>query len=180
MDLTEVEKAKLKDAVEIILKNGNELAKSNRTFIRWMTTSSLAIFAFFMTVMLQVRLEMDPPLKSVAIAAFVFLLCCILTGFYARLRFELKDWFSKITGVTMSSATLVETAVNQTEETDHLSDNERENAKQSLNEFTENIKLVETKLAKINPAKIMIIQMLLLTLSVCTISLYFFYYLFVF
>jgi hypothetical protein len=180
MELTGTEIEKGAKAIDAILSDGHEFAKSNRNFIRWMTTSSLAILAFFMTVLLQIRVKTELPIKPVAITAFALLLLSLLTGFYARFRFEAKDWFSKLTAMVTSSATILHIALDQSQKTQHLTAEEARLAAQGLNDFTGKIELARTQLSKVNPARIIIIQGISLLLGICAISFYVFYYLFMF
>lgn len=180
MDFTDAQKEKATKAIGAMLSDGYEFAKSNRNFMRWMTTSSLAILAFFMTVLLQVRMKTALPLKPVAITAFALLLLSILTGLYGRLRFELKEWFSKVTGMVKPTATILRMVLEQSQETENLTAEEAKPLVQSLDDFTGKIELARTQLSKINPARIIIIQGISLFLGICAISFYVFYYLFMF
>jgi hypothetical protein len=179
MDFTDAQKEKAAKAIGAMLSDGYEFAKSNRNFIRWMTTSSLAILAFFMTVLLQVRLKTEIPLKPLAITAFALLFLSILTGFYARLRFELKDWFSKATGMFMSTATILRMVLDQSQKTQDLTAEEAKPVVQNLDDLSSKIELARTQLSKVNPARIIIIQGTSLVLGICAISFYVFYYLFI-
>jgi hypothetical protein len=180
MDLTDIEKEKIRTTIDTMLTDGYEFAKSNRNFIRWMATSSLAVLAFFLTVLLQMKAKMELPLKPVAITAFALLLFCILTGFYARYRFEAKDWFSKVTGMWTSFITIIRIALDHGEKTQLVPTEEAKLLTQGLDDFINKMNLAQTEVFKINPARIMLMQGLSLALGICAISFYIFYYLFIF
>lgn len=177
--ITEAEKEHLKKAVDNMFDAGVEFAESNRNFVRWMTTSTFAVLGFYLTILFQIKSKMDIPLPKVAAASFALLLIGILTGIYARFRFEVKDWFGKMTEIMHSSFNFLQFAINKNP-TEAFSPEIIRSANQSLEEVKKKISDAETILSKIQLVRIMLIQVISLSLGTCAVSCYIFYYLFIF
>jgi hypothetical protein len=111
---TDAEKESIKKAMETMLKSSYELAHTNRKFISWMTTMASAALGFFLTILLQMKSKMALPIQPVAILSLALFLVCILSGFYARFRFEVKDWFQKITDIVDSVFMIIYAALDKT------------------------------------------------------------------
>ncbi len=176
--VTEEEKEQLSKTIDDIYNAGIEFAKRNRSFIRWMTTSSFAILGFYITILFQIKSKMNIPLPKIAAVSFILLLICILTGIYARFRFEFKDWFGKMTEMLHSTFDLIQYAINKNSQ-EKLTPEFIGSANQSLKDVKNKINDAQTILSKIQLVRIMMIQVISLCLGTCMVSFYIFYYLFI-
>lgn len=178
INITDVEKEHLRNTIDSIYDNVIGFAKSNRNFIKWMTTSALAILGFYLTVLFQIKNKIAIPLPVVAVISFALLLICILTGIYARFRFEVKDWFGKMTEWVQSSLNLIQFIVNKNPNKE-LTQEDIASTNQSLEELRSKLKDAQTSLSKINLVRIMLIQVVSLSLGTCVVAFYIFYYFFI-
>jgi hypothetical protein len=177
--ITEVDADHVQKKIDTMYDLGIELAKAHRSFVRWMTTSSFAVLGFYLTVLFQIKSKMDVPLPKTAGVTFALLLFCVLTGIYARFRFELGDWFGKFREMILSAFNVLQIAINNYH-TEELTPEAITSANQRIEKANKMFTDVQTMLSKLELGYIILVQIVSLSLGVIAVSFYIFYYLFIF
>jgi hypothetical protein len=179
LNLSKEELEKIKQEVDTIYNTGHEFAIDNRNFIKWMTTVSLAVLGFFLGILFSIKAKTDIPLKEVTIFTLYCLFICLIAGMYARLRFELKDWFLNYKNLMNSYYLIIDKAINEYLKTTKNEDIHFESVKQQINIKLDAFNKADKILSRIDPWRIMVIQGVYLFLGICFVSLYSFYYIFI-
>jgi hypothetical protein len=91
---------------------------------------------------------------------------------YARLRFELKDWFLKYKNLMDSFYLIIDKAINEYLKTTKKEDIHLESVKQQINIKLDAFNKADKILSRIDPWRIMVIQGVYLFLGICFVSFY--------
>lgn len=84
-----------KPEIEEMLKFEKELYNIKKLY-NWLTTACLAIMAFFITILIQIKLNSSIEHKTLLSCAFLFMILSLLQSTTLRFGFELSKW-AKIT-----------------------------------------------------------------------------------
>ena len=69
-----------------LVQSAKEALEKFSQFNKWMLTTTLAVIAFFFSVLIQIKFQSQIQYQNIAIATIIILIISILFGFYYRIR----------------------------------------------------------------------------------------------